>query len=186
MKNIKAYIGQKLKNFKSNQNIITYNKKKINWEKEDLISDYNKWIRDLYISLNSAKSRFVLTEIETFKNKYEKIPEYHWKYKLIQIKAMLNIIQKKIKKYNRILSKGSNYQTHAILFWFNQIVLIFEKLNLEFRCDLNSNNKNMIQKNSNNYNLPLKPIQSMYKGYLELLYMLIKYSYTVCPDIIVF
>ena len=177
MKNIKAYIGQKLKNFKSNQNIITYNKKKINWEKEDLISDYNKWIRDLYISLNSAKSRFVLTEIETFKNKYEKIPEYHWKYKLIQIKAMLNIIQKKIKKYNRILSKGSNYQTHAILFWFNQIVLIFEKLNLEFRCDLNSNNKNMIQKNSNNYNLPLKPIQSMYKGYLELLYMLIKYSY---------
>ena len=67
---------------------------------------------------------------------------------------MLNIIQKKIKKYNRILSKGSNYQTHAILFWFNQIVLIFEKLNLEFRCDLNSNNKNMIQKNSNYYKRP--------------------------------
>ena len=101
---------------KKNQNIITYNKKKINWEKEDLISDYNKWIRDLYISLNSAKSRFVLTEIETFKNKYEKISEYHWKYKLIQIKAMLNIIQKKIKKYNRILSKGSNYQTHARIY----------------------------------------------------------------------
>jgi len=182
MKKIKEYIDKELEVYKNKKtkSLIHKKSRKINYEKELLISEYNIWIKNLYISMHMSKFRQVLTEIETNKKKYIKIPEEHWRYKVVQIKAILHIIPKKLKKYKLILSKDNCYQTRSILFWFNQIVLILEQLNLEFRFDIKSNNSNDINSNSSmNHQMiqAIIPLQCIYQGYIELLYLLIQYSY---------
>ena len=182
MKKIKEYIDKELEVYKNKKtkSLIHKKSRKINYEKELLISEYNIWIKNLYISMHMSKFRQVLTEIETNKKKYIKIPEEHWRYKVVQIKAILHIIPKKLKKYKLILSKDNCYQNRSILFWFNQIVLILEQLNLEFRFDIKSDNTNNINSNSSMNNEMIQaiiPLQCIYQGYIELLYLLIQYSY---------
>ena len=180
MKKIKEYIDKELEVYKNKKtkSLIHKKSRKINYEKELLISEYNIWIKNLYISMHMSKFRQVLTEIETNKKKYIKIPEEHWRYKAVQIKAIFHIIQKKLKKYKLILSKDNCYQNRSILFWFNQTVLILEQLNLEFRFDLNNNNDNNFNSDINSEIIQvIMPLQCIYQGYIELLYLLIRYSY---------
>lgn len=177
MKKIKQFIDKELQVYKSKKSlpIVTRKSKKINWEKELLISEYNKWIKNLYMSMHSSKFRQVLTEIETNKKKFDEIPEYHWRYQIVQMRAIFRIIQKKLNKYRLILGKDNCYQNRSVLFWFNQSVLILEQLNLKFRYDLNNNN--LTNENIQDIKIIIRPIQSIYKGYIELLYLLIKYAY---------
>ena len=146
MKKIKEYIDKELQIYKheKSKSKILPKTKEINSENELLISEFNKWIKNLYVSMHMSKFRQVLTEIESNKKKFINIPKEHWRYKIIQIKAIFHIIQKKLKKYKLILSKDNCYQNRALLFWFNQIVLILEQLNLEFRFDINSSDKDII------------------------------------------
>ena len=174
MKKIKEYIERELQIFKEKKINKDIKEKEINDSKKELIQDFNIWIKNLYMSMHSSKFRQVLTEIETKKKIFITIPEYHWKYQIIQIKAMFRIIQKKIKKYGKILSNDFCNQNRSILFWFNQIVLILEQLNLNFRDDLNDNLAIL------SANEPLKsliPIKYIYHSYIKLIYLLIKYSY---------
>ena len=177
MKKIKEYIDKELEIYKNKKHEKIFGKKlkKINLENEQLIWEYNIWIKNLYMSMHLSKYRQVLTEIESSKKKYIKIPEHHWRFQVIQMRAIVGIIRKKLKKYELILPKENTYQNRAILFWFNQAVLILEQLTLKFRVDIiNGNDPNYKIKDAK---LITGPIQSMYKGYIDLLYLLIKYSY---------
>ena len=167
MKKIKDSFNQEFSSF----NLIKYRKSydiKFNLKKEKLIEEYNEWIQNLYISMHLSKFRVVLSEIENFKKKYVSIPQLHWKYQIIQIRAIFRIIRKKFKKYREFLPKDNSHQTQSILFWFNQVVIILERLTFDFRLD-NKPNKNQI--------FSILPIQQIYHGYIELLYLLIKFSY---------
>ena len=167
MKKIKNNIEQEFKSL----NFIKYRKSckvTFNLRREQLISDYNEWIKNLYASMHLSKFRQVLYEIEKLKHKFVSIPEHHWRYQIIQIRAMFRIIRKKLRKYREFLPNDTSHQNHSILFWFNQVVLILESLNYDFRLDTkpNKNQKELI-----------KPIQCIYHGYIELISLLIKYSY---------
>ena len=69
MKKIKEYIDKELEVYKNKKtkSLIHKKSRKINYEKELLISEYNIWIKNLYISMHMSKFRQVLTEIETNK-----------------------------------------------------------------------------------------------------------------------
>ena len=167
MKKIKNYFDQKISNF----NFIRYRKTldlNFNIRREQLISDFNEWMKNLYASMHLSKFRQVLYEIETLKHKFISIPEYHWRYQIIQIRAIVRIIRKKLRKYREFLPNDNSHQNHSLLFWFNQIVIILEQLCFDFRLDINPN-KNQKQL--------IKPIQSIYHGYIELISLLIRYSY---------
>ena len=174
MKKIKEYIERELQIYKEKKINKDIKEKEINDSKKELIQVFNIWIKNLNMSMHSSKFRHVLTEIESKKKTFITIPEYHWKYQIIQIKAIFHIIQKKIKKYQKILSNDFSHQNRSILFWFNQIVIILGYLNLHFRCDLNEFYENLSENDSFKI---LKPIQCIYHCYIELLYLLIKYSY---------
>ena len=103
--------------------------------------------------MHLSKFRVVLSEIENFKKKYVSIPQLHWKYQIIQIRAIFRIIRKKFKKYREFLPKDNSHQTQSILFWFNQVVIILERLTFDFRLD-NKPNKNQI--------FSILPIQQIY------------------------
>ncbi len=167
MKKIKNNIDQKISNF----NFVKYRKSldmSFNIRRELLISDFNEWIKNLYASMHLSKFRQVLYEIETIKHKFISIPEHHWRYQIIQIRAIVRIIRKKLKKYHEFLPNDNSHQNHSLSFWFNQIVLILEQLCIVFRLDTRPN------KNQKEF---IKPIQSIYHGYIELISLLIRFSY---------
>ena len=167
MKKIKTNIDQKISNF----NFVKYRKSldmSFNIRREQLISDFNEWIKNLYASMHLSKFRQVLYEIETIKHKFISIPEHHWRYQIIQIRAIVRIIRKKLKKYHEFLPNDNSHQNHSLSFWFNQIVLILEQLCIDFRLDTRPN------KNQKEF---IKPIQSIYHGYIELISLLIRFSY---------
>ena len=167
MKKIKNNIDQKISNF----NFVKYRKSldmNFNIRRELLISDFNEWIKNLYASMHLSKFRQVLYEIETIKHKFISIPEHHWRYQIIQIRAIVRIIRKKLKKYHEFLPNDNSHQNHSLSFWFNQIVLILEQLCIDFRLDTRPN------KNQKEF---IKPIQSIYHGYIELISLLIRFSY---------
>lgn len=167
MKKIKNNIDQKISNF----NFVKYRKSldmSFNIRRELLISDFNEWIKNLYASMHLSKFRQVLYEIETIKHKFISIPEHHWRYQIIQIRAIVRIIRKKLKKYHEFLPNDNSHQNHSLSFWFNQIVLILEQLCIDFRLDTRPN------KNQKEF---IKPIQSIYHGYIELISLLIRFSY---------
>ena len=167
MEKIKNNIGQKISNF----NFIKYRNSldmNFNIRREQLISDFNEWMKNLYTSMHLSKFRQVLYEIETIKHKFISIPEHHWRYQVIQIRAIVRIIRKKLRKYHKFLPNDNSHQNHSLSFWFNQVLLLLEKLCIDFRLDTrhNKNQKELI-----------KPIQSIYHGYIELISLLIRYSY---------
>ena len=167
MKKIKNNIDQKISNF----NFVKYRKSldmSFNIRRELLISDFNEWIKNLYASMHLSKFRQVLYEIETIKHKFISIPEHHWRYQIIQIRAIVRIIRKKLRKYHEFLPNDNSHQNHSLSFWFNQIVLILEQLCIDFRLDTRPN------KNQKEF---IKPIQSIYHGYIELISLLIRFSY---------
>ena len=167
MKKIKNNSDQKISNF----NFVKYRKSldmNFNIRRELLISDFNEWIKNLYASMHLSKFRQVLYEIETIKHKFISIPEHHWRYQIIQIRAIVRIIRKKLKKYHEFLPNDNSHQNHSLSFWFNQIVLILEQLCIDFRLDTRPN------KNQKEF---IKPIRSIYHGYIELISLLIRFSY---------
>ena len=174
MEKIKEYINNEIENIpvedtpnKNNSNI------KINIKKNDPISklkeDFEIWIENLNRSIHLRKYRQVLSEIECGKGNFDSIPEEHWRYKIIQLKAIFNIIKRKLKKYAFEITKETSQQNHSVLFWFNQSYILLEQLILEFRDDIN-----IIDLKTKEI---LKPIQYVFLGYIEFLYLLINYSY---------
>ena len=170
MEKIKDYIKQEMEKYsnpslnENNNNSNNYNSQK------QLKEDFQFWIENLNRSMYDRKYRQVLSEIETGKQNYESIPSEHWKYKSIQLKAIFHIIQRKLIKYPFEISKENSPKNKSLLFWFNYSFLILEQLILQFRGDVNSN-LNLKSKNI------LKPIQNIFLGQINLLYLLIQYSY---------
>ena len=169
MEKIKEYIRREMENYSIQNQNSELNKEDDKIEK--LKEDYNIWLENLNLSMNLRKYRQVLGEIEYGKKNFESIPTEHWKYKIIQLRAIFYIIKRKIKKYPYEMSKENSRQNRAVLFWFNQFYLILEQLILQFRDDINFN----INLNSKEV---LKPVQYIYLGHIQLLYLLINYSYT--------
>lgn len=141
--------------------------------KEELIIQYNNWIKSLYASMHLCSFRKILAEIEHKKKKYIKIPQVHWKYKVVQMKSIFHIIEKKMKKYYSFLSEENNGQNNLIQFWFNQVVIILDELQSKVERDIINLNKSI----NLDMEIIIRQIQYIYKGYIELLYLLIKYSY---------
>ena len=168
MEKIKEYIKKEMEKY-SNPNLNENNNKQDNSQKQ-LKEDFQYWIENLNRSMYDRKYRQVLSEIETGKQNFESIPSEHWKYKSIQLKAIFHIIQRKLIKYPFEISKENSPKNKSLLFWFNYSFMILEQLILQFRGDLNAN-LNLKSKNI------LKPIQNIFLGQINLLYLLIQYSY---------
>ena len=132
---------------------------------------YEKWINSLKQLMIHSKYRQVLTEIEKSKKYYESISQNHWKYKIIQLKAIFKIIKRKLHKYSTEIIKENSKQNHSVLFWFNQSFIILEQMILEYRDDLNK-----INLKARKY---VKPVQCIYLGHIQLIYLLINYSYLI-------
>ena len=169
MEKIKEYINKEVEKYSalSNNNInIKYNES-ISILKEE----FEIWIKNLKRFMHLSKYRQVLCEIENSKKNFESIPSEHWRYKILQLKAIFHIIKRKIRKYPFEIRKENSRQNHSVLFWFNQSFMVLEQLILYFRDDLN----NIDLKSTE----VLKPIHYIYIDHLELLYLLINYSYLI-------
>ena len=170
MEIIKEYINKEME-FYSNPNLTSENNNNIKKDPNaKLKEDFEIWLENLNRSMYLSKFRQVLGEIEYGKKNFESIPTEHWRYKIIQLKAIFHIIKRKIKKYPLEMTKENSRQNRSVLFWFNQSYIILEQLILLFREDLNYH----IDLKSKEV---LKPIQYIYLGHIELLYLLINYSY---------
>ncbi len=134
-----------------------------------LKEDFNIWLENLSRSMHLCQYRQVLNEIETGKKNFDLIPSEHWRYKKMQLQAIFKIIKRKLKKYSFEISKEQSKQNHSVLFWFNHSFLLLEQLILQYRDDINN-----IDLQSKEI---LKPIQFIFFGHIELLYLLINYSY---------
>ena len=167
---IKEYINKEME-IHSNPNLTSENNNNIKKDPNaKLKEDFEIWLENLNRSMHLSKFRQVLGEIEYGKKNFESIPTEHWRYKIIQLKAIFHIIKRKIKKYPLEMTKENSKKNRSVLFWFNQSYLILEQLILLFREDLNYH----IDLKSKEV---LKPIQYVYLGHIELLYLLINYSY---------
>ena len=172
MEKIKEYIKREMENYSLQKHPSDNSKfNKYNEKNEKLKEDFEIWLENLNLSMNLGKFRQVLGEIEYGKKNFESIPTEHWKYKIIQLRAIFFIIKRKLRKYPYEMSKENSRQNRAVLFWFNQFFLILEQLILQFRDDINFH----INLNSKEV---LLPIQYIYLGHIQLLYLLINYSYT--------
>lgn len=170
MEIIKEYINKEMEIY-SNPNLSSENNNNIKKDpKAKLKEDFEIWLENLNRSMYLSKFRQVLGEIEYGKKNFESIPTEHWRYKIIQLKAIFHIIKRKIQKYPSEMTKENSRQNRSVLFWFNQSYIILEQLILLFREDLNYH----IDLKSKEV---LKPIQYVYLGHIELLYLLINYSY---------
>lgn len=170
MEKIKEYINKEMEVYVPSGASDKKINIKIHDPNEKLKEDFEIWLENLNRSMHLSKFRQVLGEIEYGKKNFESIPTEHWKYKIIQLKAIFHIIKRKIKKYPFEILKEYSRQNRSILFWFNQSYLILEQLILLFREDLNPH----VDLKSEKF---LKPIQYIYLGHIELLYLLINYSY---------
>ena len=173
MEKIQEYINKEMEIYTENDilsedNNIIKNKKKDPQEK--LKEDFEIWLENLNRSMHLSKFRQVLGEIEYGKKNFESIPKEHWRYKIIQLKAIFHIIKRKFKKYPIEITKENSKQNRSILFWFNQSFLLLEQLILLFREDLNYHIKLKSKE-------ILRPIQYIYLGHIQLLYLLINFSY---------
>ena len=136
---------------------------------EELKYTYKVWIKDLSQLMSSCSYRKVIGEIEKTKKKFISLPkEELFKYKILELKAIFNIIKKKLNKYSVEIQRDNSRQNRAIKFWFDQSFFIFEELNNDFDPEKNKNIKI--------YSLDvIKPIQKIIGKYLELIHLLISF-----------
>ena len=171
MEIIKKYIKKEMINhLSSNKSLLQRLNIKKTDTKEKLKADFEIWLENLNRSMYLSKFRQVLGEIEYGKKNFDSIPSEHWRYKKIQLKAIFHIIKRKLNKYSYEITKENTRLNRSLLFWFNQFYLILEQLILLTRGDLNK----YIDIKSRKV---LKPIQYIYLGHIQLLYLLINYSY---------
>ena len=174
MEKIKEYIKEEMEKYsKLNLNLSeneNNNNSKIDNSQKQLKEEFDFWIENLNRSMYDKKYRQVLSEIESGKQNFESIPSEHWRYKSIQLKAIFHIIQRKLIKYPFEISKENSPKNKSLLFWFNYSFTILEQLILQYRGDINAN-LNLKSKKI------LKPIQYIFLGQINLLYLLIQYSY---------
>ena len=136
---------------------------------EDLRYRYRIWLNDLSQFMSSCSYRKVIAEIEISKKNYLSLPkEELFKYKIIELKAILKIIQKKLDKYKVEIKRENSRQNRAIRFWFNQSFYIFEELNNDFNPEKNKKIK------ISSLDI-INPIQKIIGKYLELIHLLITY-----------
>ena len=169
MEKIKEYINKELKKY--SENSLSNNNIKYNESISILKEEFEIWINNLKRFMHLSKYRQVLCEIENGKKNFGAIPSEHWRYKILQLRAIFHIIKRKIRKYPFEIRKENSRQNHSVLFWFNQSFIILEQLILNFREDLNCIDLKSTE--------VLKPIQKIYIDHLELLYLLINYSYLI-------
>ena len=172
MEKIKEYIREEMEKYSNQRQYL--NEKEINNKNdpdESIKKEFNLWIENLNINMYLCKYRKVLNEIENYKQNFESIPSLHWKYKIIQLKAIFHIIKKKMVKYSIEMTKENSKKYLSVLFWFNYSFIILEQLILQFRGDINDN-INLKSKSV------LIPIQYIFLGHIQLLYLLIKFSYS--------
>ena len=170
MKEINEYIKIEAKEYKRKSTL--HSEKSINNKKliKKMTEDYNQWLSELKTLMNNKLYRQTLKVIEADKYKFELIKTELWKYRLIKAKAILKIIKIKMRKYQKVIILENTRQNLSLKFWFNQIFLILEELNLEFRYDLN---KNMNYKSKQ----IIEPVQTLVEYHLEFIYYLCIYSF---------
>ena len=169
MKEIHQYINKETKEFrrKSTLHFISLVNNAVNIQK--VTEEYNNWLTELRQLMSIRLYRQTIKVIETQKYKYKLVKNQFWKLRLIKAKAILKIIKIKMNKHHKEVILENSKQNFAIRFWFNQMLLILEELNLEFRYDINVNmdykSKKMIQ-----------PVQTLVEYYLEFIYYLCLFS----------
>ena len=121
MEKIKEYINKEMESYSlPSENISCIKSDDPN---EQLKKDFEIWLENLSRSMYLSKFRQVLGEIEYGKKNFDSIPTEHWRYKIIQLKAIFHIIKRKIKKYPYEMSKENSRQNKSVLFWFNQFAI---------------------------------------------------------------
>jgi hypothetical protein len=169
MKRINEYIIKKAKEFNNKKILIDTNDNDILLKKKKL-EDYDLWINNLKQLMKNGQYRQILKDIEEKKDRFKLIKTELWKYRFIKSKAILKIIKIKMKKHSKEIVLENSSQNFALKFWFNQIFLTLEELNLEFRFDLNEhlkfNSKNLIG-----------PIQKLIEYHLEFIYYLCIFAF---------
>ena len=148
-----------LEKFINNKKLI----KKINEE-------YNQWIDELKTLMTNKLYRQTIKVIEAEKYKYELIKTELWKCRIIKAKAILKIIKIKMRKYPKVIILENSKQNLSLKFWCNQIFIVLEELNLEFRYDLN---ENMNYKSKQ----IIEPVQTLVQFHLEFIYYLCLFSF---------
>ena len=165
MNEIHDYINKEAKEYRRNNTLhlekLINNKKLI----KKLSEDYNQWLSELKTLMIHKLYRQTLKIIEKEKNKYELLKTELWKYRLIKAKTILKIIKVKMRKYQKIVILENSKQNLSLKFWFNQIFLVLEELNLEFRYDLN---ENMNYKSKQ----IIEPVQTLVEYHIEFIYYL--------------
>ena len=86
---------------------------------ENLKKEYIIWIQNLNYSMHLCQYRKVLKEIEYKKKNFIQLKSENWRYKAIQLKAIMKIIRKKMLKYQIEMTKENSRHFRAVLFWFN-------------------------------------------------------------------
>ena len=96
MEKIKEYINKEMEVYTPiNSTSENNNNIKTSEENEKLKEDFEIWLENLKRSMYLSKFRQVLGEIEYGKKNFESIPTEHWRYKIIQYKAIFHIIKRR-------------------------------------------------------------------------------------------
>ena len=170
MKEIDHYIRKEARDYKrkatQHQNKLKDNAILL----QKITNEYNEWLNGLNQMMSNGLYRQTLKEIEENKNNYEFLKKEWWKYRIIKAKAIIKIIKIKINKHSEEIILENSSQNLSLKFWFNQLFLTLEELNLEFRYDINEH----IDYNSNKI---IEPVQTIIEYYLEFIYYLCIFSF---------
>ncbi len=130
--------------------------------------DYDIFLKKLMYLMSQCKYREALRIIESKKNFYYNFND-SWKYQILESNCILKIIRKKLYKYQKEISNNNQHQNYSLLFWFNQVFFILEKLTLNLRTDLD--------KTINlNEEININRIEYVVQVHLSLIYYLCLYS----------
>ena len=130
--------------------------------------DYDIFLKKLMYLMSQCKYREALRIIESKKNFYYNFND-SWKYQILESNCILKIIRKKLYKYQKEISNNNQHQNYSLLFWFNQVFFILEKLTLNLRTDLD--------KTINlNEEININRIEYIVQVHLSLIYYLCLYS----------
>ena len=130
--------------------------------------DYDIFLKKLMYLMSQCKYREALRIIESKKNFYYNFND-SWKYQILESNCILKIIRKKLYKYQKEISNNNQHQNYSLLFWFNQVFFILEKLTLNLRTDLD--------KTINlNEEININRIEYIVQAHLSLIYYLCLYS----------
>lgn len=169
MKEINQYLKTQSKELKRKTTMNLANPEINKIIKKKLSEDYNQWLFHLNNLMKNSLFRQTLKEIESKRNTFYFIKDELWKCRLIKAKAILKIIKIKMKKHPNEIGYENYKQNIALKFWFNQMFIILEELNLEFRYDINEHMDYKSKKIA-------EPVQKLIEYQLTFIYYLCIFS----------